>query len=1086
MDNRDHMEKNFENAIASGFEDQGWKRSENDEGFNPQNALYEQDLIDWVSSAYPDAFKKYKETTSQWRETLISRVSQLLGQKGTLRALQDEVGMAGMPYFKLSETEPENAQNEDVLRRYKCNILRVVQQVHFRLETKESIDLVFFINGIPVATAEVKTNFTQDVNAAVTEYRQKRHPRYRKNGAYSALLQHQRGAIVHFAISETDIQMTTKLDGDTTKFLPFNIGNNGHAGNPPASKKNPYAVSYFWKEIGKPREWLRIFHSFVFIEEKKVTTPHGNTKTDRSLIFPRYHQWRAVSKIVNDAIARGVGQNYLIEHSPGSGKTKTITWTAFRLTEIRKDNGDPFFDTILIITDRTVLNDQLVKAVNGFNRTPGLVKGIDRSDGVSKTASLQESLEKGVRIVVVTIQTFPFAMEQIILNKKLAGRTFAVIVDEAHNSQSSTSSSKLNAALGFVGEGNTELTTEEFIERVQKSRQRPKNVSFLGFTATPRHQTMMLFGRKPDGSALNLMTATSADAPVSFDVYPMRQAIEEGFILDVLQGYLPYKTAWQIENKEGEDPLVNEKNARKRIARWKNLHPTNVTQKTEFIINHFVRSVASLLNGQAKAMIVTSSRAAVVRYKKAFDYYIENHPELSKIAVLRLGVPLAAFSGDVKGGDAVHEADRKEGFTLIDPEAVYNESNLNPNIRVALEKAFDTGDYRLMIVANKFQTGFDQPKLCAMYVDKPLGSEIDIVQTYSRLNRTYHGKETVFIIDFVNKKEAVLKAFSKYDSGAVVTEVQDKDVIFSYIEVVKNANIFTQNDVDDFAERYYYDAMRSFAANKGFNDAHGVLNSMFEPVAKLYNERLKDCYAQCQSLTIQLQKDEDSGNKGRIKATREALEELTTELNVLESFRKSLNKTVATYNYIAQLVDYKNPDLEVFVAYCGLLSRYLKRLPQEEIDLSGVLLTGYTIRPVNESGDDNTDETKPLTPIGPYTNEPRPEMPEHLRVILEKISNFAGDIVSEKDAVKYCNSISDKIRQNDRVMVQVENNDKENARKGLFESAVHGAVVDLFEEYKKLTQAVLVDSNKKDELMDIVLMLLKEKLTDKDLSQESH
>lgn len=1084
MDNRDYLEKNFENAIAEGFEKQGWIRSENDKGFNSQNALYEQDLIDWVVSAYPKEFKKFQETTSQWRESLLSRVSQLLGQKGTLRALQEEVGMAGMPYFKLSETEPENAQNKDVSRRYKCNILRVVQQVHFRLETKESIDLVFFINGIPVATAEVKTNFTQDVNDAVEEYRQNRHPRYRKNGAYSALLQHQRGAIVHFAISETDIQMTTKLEGETTKFLPFNIGNNGHAGNPPASKKNPYAVSYFWKEIGKPREWLRIFHSFVFVEEKKVTTQHGNTRTDRTLIFPRYHQWRAVSKIVNDATSRGVGQNYLIEHSPGSGKTKTITWTAFRLTEIRKDNGDPFFDTVLIITDRTVLNDQLVKAVNGFNRTPGLVKGIDRSDGASKTSALQEALEKGIRIVVVTIQTFPFAMEQIILNKKLAGRTFAVIVDEAHNSQSSTSSSKLNAALGFVGEGAKELTTEDFIERIQKSRQRPKNVSFLGFTATPRHQTMMLFGRNSDGSALNLMRASEGDIPVSFDVYPMRQAIEEGFILDVLKGYLPYKTAWQIENKDNDDPLVNEKEARKRIARWKNLHPTNVTQKTEFIIRHFVRSVASLLNGQAKAMIVTSSRAAVVRYKKAFDHYIENHPELSKVAILKLGIPLAAFSGDVKGVDAIHDADKQEGFTLIDSEAVYNESNLNPDIRAALEKAFDTDDYRLMIVANKFQTGFDQPKLCAMYIDKPLGSEIEIVQTYSRLNRTYHGKDTVSIVDFVNNKDAVLKAFAKYDSGAMVTEVQDKNVIFSYLDAVKSSNIFTQNDVDDFASRYYYDAMRSFAANKGFKDAHGVLNSLFEPVAKLYNERLKDCYVQCHDLTVQLQKDEDSGNQGRIKATRDALEELTTELNILESFRKSLNKTVTTYNYLAQLVDYKNPDLEVFIAYCGLLSKYLKRLPREEIDLSGVLLTGYTIRPVNETNDGTDDEAKPLTPIGAYTNDPHSEMPEHLKVILEKISNFAGDIVSEMDAIKYCNSISDKIRANDRVMVQVENNDKASARKGLFESAVHGAVVDLFEEYKKLTQAVLVDTNKKDELMDIVLTILKDKLTDKDLSQE--
>lgn len=1080
----DQKEKAFENAIVQGFVSQGWQHSSNDNGFDPKTGLYAADLFTWMESAYCDELEAFKQANPKWKETFLTRIEQCLIQKGTLRTLQDAIGIAGMPFFKLSEKEPENLENRAVVERYGRNILRVMQQVHFRVETAESIDLVFFINGIPVATAEVKTNFTQDINDAVEEYRKKRHPRLRKTGAYSALLKPGRGAIVHFAISETDIQMTTKLEGDTTRFLPFNIGSDGHAGNPSATEDHPYPVSYFWEVVGRPKTWLRLFHSFVFNESRRIKTEFGNSKTENVLIFPRYHQLRAVTKIVDDAVTHGVGQNYLIEHSPGSGKTKTITWTAFRLTEIRELNGKAIFDTILIITDRTNLNDQLLAAVNGFNRTPGLVQGIERRDGSSKTASLQKALEKGVRIVVVTIQTFPFAMEQIILNEKLRDRSFAVIIDEAHNSQSSTSSSKLNAALGLAGKQTTNQSLEDFIESIQQSHKRPTNVSFLGFTATPRHQTMMLFGRNEDGSSINLANPDNGKV-VSFDLYSMRQAIEEGFIIDVLKGYTPYHTAWQLEHSSTNDPLVNEKEAKRTLTKWKNLHPTNVTQKTDFIINHFVRNVAGLLNGQAKAMIVTSSRASVVRYKMAFDKYIDTHPELNKVAALRLGVPIAAFSGDVQGIDAIHEADRAQGFTLIDPDAVFNEETLNPEIRGALEEAFDKEDYRLMIVANKFQTGFDQPKLCAMYIDKALGSEIEIVQTYSRLNRIYRGKDSVFIVDFVNEPKNVLKAFQKYDAGASVNEIQDSSIVFSLRDSVLEANVFSEADVADFKNSYYYDKLRSLADNKTSKDDHAVLNRLFEPLATGFNRQLRQCYEECSNLTAQLEKDERSGNEARIAATRSALEVLTTDLNVLESFRKTLNKTVSTYNYLAQLVDFKNPDLEVFVAFCSLLSKYLKRAPKEEIDLSGVLLTNYTIRPIlDEASREEKSEASLLKPISNTMNAPGSEMPEHLKAILEKISNFAGDIIGGEDAIRYCFSITEKMQKNDQVMVQVLNNDSESARKGLLEPAVHGAVIDLFDQYKKLTQAVMLDNQKKDELVDIVLSLLKSKTTEKQLRGE--
>ena len=1080
MISRDHSEKYFENDIALGLVKQGWQRSETDEGYDVLTGLYEDDLIAWMETAYKDAFDAYKKSNPKWRETLVARVVEVLTQKGTIRALQETIGMTGMPYFKLSEKEPENRENADVVRRYSCNILRVVQQVHFRVESRESIDLVFFINGIPVATAEVKTNFVQDINRAVEQYRHDRHPKFKGKGKESVLLKHGRGAVVHFAISETDIQMTTKLEGETTRFLPFNQGNDGHAGNPHATIDKPYPVSYFWEEVCQRDTWLRIFHSFVFTETKIRTTEFGNKRTEHALIFPRYHQLRAVTNIVNDAVKNGVGYPYLIEHSPGSGKTKTITWTAFRLTEIRKDNGEAVFDTVLIITDRTNLNDQLLAAVQAFNRTPGLVKGIDRRDGSTKTASLQEALEKGVRIVVVTIQTFPFAMEQIILNEKLKGRSFAVIVDEAHNSQSSSSSSKLNAALGLAGEQLTYETLEDFMLAVQKSHKRPANVSFLGFTATPRHQTYMLFGRHKDGSRVNLNDNDENNLPKSFDVYPMRQAIEEGFILDVLEGYTPYKTAWQLEHQGDYDPLLNVRDTKRTLTKWLNLHPTNVSQKMDFIVKHFTRNIAGLLNGQAKAMIVTSSRAAVVRYKLAFDKYLKEHPELNQNTVLKLGIPVAAFSGTVDGVDAVHPEDKKEGFTLVDPEAAFDEGTLNPSIKGAIDVAFDKDEYRLLIVADKYQTGFDQPKLCAMYIDKPIGSEIDIVQTYSRLNRIYKGKEATFIVDFVNKPDDVRKAFARYDSGSSIKEIQNPNVIFTLVDSVYNARVFTKEDVDGFGFKYYYEKIRAFSEGRKFEESHAVLNAIFEPLAQNFNEQLIQCYEECQYLTKQLEQDEQSSNAARIQATRDALENMTRDRNVLENFRKSLNKTVSTYNYLAQLTEFKNPDLELFVAFCGLLSKYLKRVPREEIDISGILLTGYTLKPIRDPGGDE-QEPKPLVGISGVSNEPGSDMPSHLKEILEMINNFVGDKLGYENAKRYCFSISDKMRENNKVMVQVRNNEPDVAREGYLKTAVRGAVQDLFGDYEDLTRAVMSSDVKRDELVDIVLRILQTNAKETDL-----
>ena len=521
-----HKEKNFENAIAEGLVASGWRRSENDLGYDRARALYPSDVFEWMKTAYPKEFELLQKANN-WQTVLLDRLQEFARQHGALALLRDPIGIAGIGRFKMSESAPEDDRNEEVAQRYRSNILRVVQQVHYNTTSEESLDLVFFINGVPVATVEVKTDFTQGINDAVEEYRERRNPTIPRALSKVPLIVPVRGAIVHFAMTESDIQMTTCLNGKDTRFLPFNEGNNGHAGNPAATAEHPYPTDFFWKKVCRPDSWLRIFHSFVFAEKKGA-----------SLIFPRYHQWRAVTNLVETSRKEGPGHSYLIEHSAGSGKTKTITWTAFQLSNLRRPDGKPIFDTILIVSDRTVLNDQLSRAVKGFRAKDGVAAAIGEK-GEAKSTELARQLEEGRRILVVTIQTFPFAMGQILNNEKLADKHFAVIFDEAHNSQTGSTASKLQTTLSLSGKGQQiGSTVEDILLALQESKKRPPNVSYYGFTATPKHSTLMIFGRTDAEPGAGGYTESAEDGeplPCSFDVYSMRQAIEEGFILDSFQ-----------------------------------------------------------------------------------------------------------------------------------------------------------------------------------------------------------------------------------------------------------------------------------------------------------------------------------------------------------------------------------------------------------------------------------------------------------------------------------------------------------------------------------------------------------------------
>lgn len=1063
-----HQEKHFEAYIVQKLKEQGWLLGES-KNYDTETALYPEDLQQWMIDSQPKAWDLLLETNkndpAQALKTLTARLVKELedDKKGMIQVLRRGISLARIGHVDLSESMPEDKRNEDVIKRYKANRLRVVPQLKYHPAREFAIDLVFFINGLPVATVEVKTDFTQSAAAAVDQYKKDRIPTDPKTKRKEPLLTFKRGAIVHFAMSDSDIQMATKLDGDNTFFLPFNKGNNGHAGNAPR-EDGEYPVAYFWDEICQPDAWLRIFHSFVYVEKKDVSDIYGNWKKKETLIFPRFHQWDAVNKMVADAKVNGPGLQYLCEHSAGSGKTSTIAWTAHDLTKLRHDDGKPVFDSVIIVTDRNVLDSQLQDAVQQIDHQFGLIAAIDREkSSQSKSVQLAKAMGNGTPIIVVTIQTFPFAMQEVVTNEALKDKSYAVIIDEAHTSQTGSSATKLQAALSMSSKGGTgSMTVEEILAKLQKSRVRPKNVSHFAFTATPKHATMMLFGRTKDGEL-----ATDDNLPESFHKYTMRQAIEEGFILDVLKGYVPYKTAFNLAKQLDDSKRVSGKAAKKALAQWMNLHPTNVTQKVEFIVEHFSKNVSHLLDGKAKAMVVTSSRAAAVRYKLALDKYIERNPQHAGIR------SLIAFSGKLTGKEVKHIEDegiKAEDF-ILDDDVEFSESSMNLDIQGQdLRLAFDRPEYRVMLVADKFQTGFDQPKLVAMYVDKKIANDVEIVQTYARLNRMAPGKDTVFIIDFVNDPETVRKAFLKYDEGAEIEEAQDYDVIYDIQGDLEEHRIYEPQDLENFKQARFR-SIRDITQSK--DPQHKALFAATDRPTRIFNERLKMLREAMYMAEDSFQKAKSRGDKAGEKSADLHRKEYADQLAHLMTFKNGLGRFCRTYSYIAQLVEFNEPELENFAAFAKLLQKRLMGLPPEDIDLKGLVLTGFDIKQKPDEGAD--DGEKPvLKPIGPGGQIKGGPGADYLKEIIDRLNRLFGEATPLKDQAVFVNHIASIAKESDVVMAQIENNTMDQALKGNLPGAVQQAVVRAMTSHSKLSTLMLKsDSQGMAALTGLIYEILK-------------
>lgn len=1074
-----HQEKHFQNYIISQLVEQGWKLGET-KHYDTERALYPEDLVSWIKdSNQKEKWEKLERLNGdKTLEVLMDRLAKALEKHGTIQVLRQGFSIAGCGLIELTETAPEDLRNEDVIKNYKANILRVVPELKYHPARDFAIDLVFFINGIPVATVELKTDFTQSAEAAMEQYKTDRLPFDPKTKRKEPLLTFKRGAVVHFAMSDSEIMMATKLDGLNTFFLPFNKGCDGRAGNPMGELREDgsrdYPVAYFWKDVCQPDAWLRIFHSFVYVEKKDVVDLKGNWSKKETLIFPRFHQWTAVNEMIADAKKNGAGMTYLADHSAGSGKTSTISWTAHDLVKLREDNGDSVFNSVIIVTDRNVLDGQLQDAVKQIDHQFGVIAAIDRQkSSKSKSKQLSDALLDGTPIIVVTIQTFPYAMETIVTDKKLKGKKFAVIIDEAHNSQTGSTAAKLQTALGMSGQGKmSTMTVDEILEQLQKSRARPENISYFAFTGTPKHSTLMLFGRPEDSN----LPVSDDNPPVAFHKYTMRQAIEEKFILDVLKGYVPYQTAFNLAKQIEDGKRVSGKAAKRALAQWMSLHPTNVTQKVQFIIEHFSRNVAHRLDGKAKAMVVTSSRAAAIRYKKAFDSYIAKHSEYGYIQ------SLVAFSGKMTGTQVMHQDDEafNDDMFVIDENEEFTEENMNPGAQGQdLRFAFDRPEYRVMLVADKFQTGFDQPKLIAMYVDKKIANHVEIVQTFARLNRMAPGKDEVFIIDFVNDPDNIRQAFALYDDGANIDEIQDLNVVYEIKERLDEHDLYGSNDLAAFKDARFK-SIRDITHSQ--EPQHQALYAATEKPTRLYNDKMKMLRDAMATWEASFEKARASGDEAGMKSADHHQEEYAEQIKTLLGFKSDLGRFCRTYSYVAQLIDFGDPELENFAAFAKLLQKRLLNETPETVDLKGLVLTGFDIKRRDDEPPEE-EESPVLSPVGPGGGGSMGDKPKFVKEIIDKLNSLFGEATPIQDQVAFVNQIKDITGESDVVMAQVESNTREQAMKGNLPGAVQQAVVRALASHQKLaTQVLKSDRQGMTTLVDVVYeMLLEGKHIDLDL-----
>jgi len=837
-----HAEIAFEKSIEKNLVETGGYQKGDQEAFDPERCLFPQDVLTFIRETQPKEWEYLANIQKEKAdETLLDDLCRALNSEheGCLSVLRHGFKSFGK-LFRVAYFAPASGMNPDTQKLYAANRLTITRQLRYSAKDGNTLDVTLALNGVPVATLELKNPMTaQTWRHAVTQYKNDRNP-------LDLIFRFKKRTLVHFAVDTDEVYMTTRLSGKNTRFLPFNKGCGGGAGNP----ENPggYRSAYLWEEVLERHSFLDILARFIHlqIEEKKL----GGKKVKReTMIFPRYHQLDCVRKLVTDARGMGTGTNYLVQHSAGSGKSNSIAWLAHRLASLYDDKDEKVFDSIIVVTDRVVLDQQLQNTIYQFEHKQGVVQKIDIN-----STQLAEALATGVPIVITTLQKFPFVTEKM---GDLPMRRYAVIIDEAHSSQGGETATELKGVLAGAAireearakvEGEGLPDYEEEILRTMAKRGRQPNISFFAFTATPKYKTLEVFG-----------TSDADGKPQPFHLYSMRQAIEEGFILDVLQNYTTYRTYYRLIKSIEDDPKVDKRKAARALARFMSLHPHNIAQKTEVMVEHFRHFTMHKIGGKAKAMVVTSSRLHAVRYKQAFDKYIA---EKGYTGIKTL----VAFSGTVIDPDA--------------PNVEYTEVGMNKGIREKeLPERFGTDEYQVLLVAEKYQTGFDQPLLHTMYVDKRLAG-IQAVQTLSRLNRTHPGKENTFILDFVNEPDEILAAFQPYYEQTLIGERADAKQLYELQAKLDAHQVYYKAEVEELCKVFYKPKRSQTSAD------HARLNACIDPAVGRYN----------------------------------GLEE-----EVREEFRKTLVAFRNLYSFMAQVIPFQDSDLEKLYSYIRFL---LTKLPR--------------------------------------------------------------------------------------------------------------------------------------------------------------
>ena len=975
-------EKNFEEAIENYLITEGGYQKGNPKALNRATALDEDTFLGFIQTTQPKEWEKHcRNYPNNPEQALLKRFQDEVASTNLLQVLRHGFKDRGVKFYPCY-FKPETSMNPEHNQKYSQNILHCTRQMKFSLLDERSIDIVLLLNGIPVVSMELKNQFTgQDATNAINQYKFDR-------ATKDKMFEFKQRVLVHFAVDLYEVYMTTRLQGAKTYFLPFNQGSNG-AGNV-GGKGNPqidddYITSYLWKNILQKDSLMEIIHKFMHLQTEDIKDKNGKiTGKKETMIFPRYHQLDVVTKLLADVKERGCGKNYLIQHSAGSGKSNSIAWLAHRLSSLHDKNDEVIFNSVIVVTDRKILDSQLQDTIYQFDHVAGVVRPV--KDG---SKGLKEALNDGAKIIITTLQKFPYIYQDV----EATGKKYAVIVDEAHSSQTGTAAKKLKVTLGDTEEVLEQYAQEEAQEENRQEDYEDnlvkelathglhKNLSFFAFTATPKNKTLQLFGEKQENGTYR-----------AFHIYSMRQAIEEGFILDVLQNYTTYKQYYKIAKKIEGDPEYDKVKGARAVARFESLHPHNIAQKTAIIIEHFRDITKKKIDGRAKAMVVTASRLHAVRYLFEFKRYIEVH-NYDDLDVL------VAFSGSI-------EDDGQE----------WTEEKINGIKENQLKKYFHD-DFNMLIVAEKYQTGFDEPLLHTMFVDKKLNG-VKAVQTLSRLNRTTRGKEDTFVLDFANTQEEIQAAFQPYYEATVLESETDPNSIYDIKRKLDDFHVYQYKEIEVFAKKFYQKTTPTLDG----------LSSILKPSLERY-EALEN-----------KQKDE---------------------------FKSLLHSFNRLYAFIIQVCRMFDKDMQKLYVFTKYLTKVLPKDDSEKVNLNDELLLEYYKLQKTADGKITLQEEEGVIPPVVGTGDAgNNKEKDTLSEIIDKFNKKFGTSFTEQD--KVLAQLKADMMQNEQMANSAKSGDK-TAFRTLYNKQFNDIAINRYEQNDSFFKGLFENADKLKFIKEMLL-----------------